>query len=172
MVEQDIGVALERLERLREDTLRSIEQAPTGADLDAVKIQRTGRKSPITELSRSIGKLSESERPALGAAVSAARQEIEEALQAREAELAGEELRRLLESEKLDVTLPATPYPRGLANPLLATAREIIGILQQVGYTVYEGLEVEWERYNFDMLNFPPSHPARDLQDTYWISPG
>jgi phenylalanyl-tRNA synthetase alpha chain len=110
------------------------------------------------------------ERKRLGAEVNAAKQDIESGLAQRGEELAQLEMDSRLAAEHVDVTLPGSPFPRGYTNPLLQTVRDILRILEQLGFAVYEGYEVEWDRYNFDLLNIPKDHPARDIQDTFYIT--
>jgi phenylalanyl-tRNA synthetase alpha chain len=110
------------------------------------------------------------ERKRLGAEANAAKQDVESALTHRNQEVSRAELDARLESERVDVTLPGTPFPRGYRNPLLRSVRDILDILGQMGFAVFEGYEVEWDRYNFDLLNIPKDHPARDVQDTFYIT--
>lgn len=170
MIGDLMGEALERVEKLRGQALEAIARAQSTAELEQIRVQYTGKKSDLTQVMQVMGKLAKDERPALGAAVNTAKQEIESALADRETELARVELEQRLEAERLDVTLPGTQYPRGYAHPVMRTMRELLDIFKQMGYSVYEGPEVEWDLYNFGLLNFPKDHPARDLQDTFYIT--
>jgi phenylalanyl-tRNA synthetase alpha chain len=117
-----------------------------------------------------MGKLSPDDRKRLGAEVNTAIQEIEAALNARNAELGRAELEQRMQEERLDVTLPGADVRPGYQHPTMRTLQELLGIFEQMGYSVYEGPEVEWDEYNFQLLNFPPDHPARDLQDTFYVT--
>jgi phenylalanyl-tRNA synthetase alpha chain len=162
--------SLQRVEQLREQALDAIKAAQSTAELEQARVQFTGKKSELSLVMQIMGKLSPDDRKVLGAAVNGAKQEILAALDERDAELGRQELQLRLESEKLDVTLPGTPYSRGYEHPVMRTTREMLGILSQMGYAIYEGREVEWERYNFDLLNIPKHHPARDMHDTFWVT--
>jgi phenylalanyl-tRNA synthetase alpha chain len=166
-----IGEALAQVERLRAGALSAIESAGDTADLESVRIRFTGKKSELNSVMQMMGKLRDKEqRVTLGAAVNAAKGEIERALEERSAHLSRVELAARLEAGRLDVTLPGTPYERGYRNPVLNTMDELVTIFEQMGYAVYEGPEVEWDEFNFQLLNFPPDHPARDLQDTFYVT--
>lgn len=171
MIEERLNDVLQRVERLRDEALQAISAADSSAELERVRIQHSGKKSPLAQSMQLMRALPDDERPVLGAAVNRAKDEIERSLQERAAQLRQTELRRRLEEERLDVTLPGTPYPNGYRNPLLQSVRTMLTIFSQMGYTVCEGPEVEWDRYNFELLNTPPHHPARDLQDTFYVTP-
>ena len=167
--EENIGKYLAQVEALRAEAVTGIEQAATTDDLEEIRVRYTGRKSALSDVMRAMGRLGPSERPALGSAVNAAKEEIELALGQRGAALREQEMHQQLLAERLDVTLPGTDYPQGYSHPALQSMRELLDLFRQMGYAVYEGPEVEWERFNFDLLNIPKHHPARDIQDTFWI---
>jgi phenylalanyl-tRNA synthetase alpha chain len=170
MLGERIDDALERVERLRKEALAAIASADSTAQLEHVRIAYTGKKSALSQVMQMMGALSPDDRKRLGAAVNTAKRDIEQALQHRALDLGKIELQQRLEAERLDVTLPGTEYQLGYANPLLSTVREILSILQQMGFSIYEGPEVEWDLYNFELLNMPKDHPSRDLQDTFYVS--
>jgi phenylalanyl-tRNA synthetase alpha chain len=170
MLGERIDDALERVEQLRKEALAAISSADSTARLEQVRIEHTGKKSALSQVMQLMGSLSPDHRKRLGAAVNTAKRDIEQALQDRALALGKIELQQKLEAERLDVSLPGTDYQLGYANPLLSTVREILTILQQMGFSIYEGPEVEWDLYNFELLNMPKDHPSRDLQDTFYVS--
>jgi phenylalanyl-tRNA synthetase alpha chain len=169
-VDGGIAEALDRLEDLRAAATDAISNTSSTADLEAARIRYTGKKSDLTAIMRVMGRLSPEERKSLGAAANTVKGEIEGALEARGAQLRARELEARLEAERIDVTLPGTRAVTGYAHPTMRTMRELIRIFEQMGYSVYEGPEVEWDLYNFQLLNFPPDHPSRDLQDTFYVT--
>lgn len=142
-------------------------------DLDAlaeVRIRYLGRKGSLTSVLRGLGSLSPDERPRVGQLVNSLRTELEEAINRRRDELKQEELARKLAAEKIDVTLPGRRPGRGHVHPLMLTLRRIKDVFMRLGFTVAEGPEVETDYYNFTALNLPPDHPARDMQDSFYIT--
>lgn len=171
MIGDRLEDALDAVEMVRAEAVTAVGTAATTADLEQLRVQFLGKKGSVNKILQVMGKLqSADEKRQLGAAVNAVKQEIEAALAERESQLGRIELRSRLETEQLDVTLPGTPYATGYKHPLLQTVRDILGVLQQMGYEIYESPEVEWDRYNFELLNIPKHHPSRDLQDTFYVS--
>jgi phenylalanyl-tRNA synthetase alpha chain len=168
-VDDDLTGALARLETARVEAQEAVGATTSTGELEAARVQYTGKKSSLSQVTGVMGRLNPEQRKTLGAAVNAAKAEIETALSQRQRELAGREQAQRFEAERLDVTLPGTLFPEGYRHPLLSSVRDILEILARLGYDVYEGPDVEWERYNFDMLNTPEHHPARDVQDTFWV---
>lgn len=170
MIEERLGEALARVERLRDEALRAVAAATSTAELEALRVRFTGRNSELRAVMRLTPTLAtDTDRKTLGAAFNAANGEIEAALHAGIQNVREREMQDRLEAERLDVTLPGTAFPRGYEHPLLRVRRELVDIFRQMGYDVYEGPEVEWEELNFDLLNIPRHHPARDTQDTFWV---
>lgn len=165
-----IAGALGRLEDLRAGAAATIGAADSTTELEEARIRYTGKKSDLTAIMRVMGGLSPEERKTLGAAANIVKSAIEGLLEERGSELRARELEDRLEQERLDVTLPGTEYVTGYRHPVMQTMRELIRIFEQMGYSVYEGPEVEWDLYNFQLLNFPPDHPSRDLQDTFYVT--
>lgn len=163
--------ALERLRRLREDAEAVINASASSAEVEDARIRFTGRRSELRQVMQVMGKLSRDDKKRLGAEVNAAVAEIEHAIQQRGDALRAAELENRLVEERVDVTLPGTQFQRGYRHPSVRTMAELLRIFEQMGYSVYEGPEIEWDRYNFQLLNFPPDHPARDLQDTFYVTP-
>ncbi|MGC8793411.1 MAG: phenylalanine--tRNA ligase subunit alpha [Bryobacteraceae bacterium] len=149
-----------------------IEAASKREDLEAVRIEALGRKGMLAQISKQLGTLAPEERARIGRLLNAVKQEIEERLAARQAEFERRELEARLDAEWLDLTRPA-PGPRpGSLHPITQLQYEIEELFVSMGFTVLDGPEVETEYHNFDALNIPPDHPARDVQDTFWLVDG
>lgn len=172
MAEAQLDDPIARIDELQNQALAAIATATTTTELEDLRVRYTGKKSALQSVTSVMARLAPEERKQLGAALNRAKGEIEAALRKRGIELGTQELNARLERERVDVTLPGTVFPHGYSHPLMQCVRDLLGILGQMGYTIYEGPEVEWERYNFDLLNTPWWHPARDEQDTFWLRPG
>ena len=160
------------LARLREAALAEVARCRSEAELDAVRVRYLGRKGSLTEIVRSLRDASPEERPALGALINDAKRAVEESLAAAGATLAGERLARSLAEDRIDVTLPGRQRPRGHAHPLRAIEDEIVDIFLGMGFRVAEGPEIEDDFHNFEALNIPADHPARDSHDTLFVQGG
>jgi phenylalanyl-tRNA synthetase alpha chain len=158
-----------QLEALSDETLAAIAAAPDLAALDATELDVLGKKGRLTLVLRGIGALPEVDRPKVGALVNPVRGAIETALAERRSTLRTAALDAQLAAETLDVTTPGRPIARGGFHPILETIDAIAEIFGQFGFVVYEGPEVEDDLRNFQMLNIPPDHPARDLWDTLYV---
>jgi phenylalanyl-tRNA synthetase alpha chain len=157
------------LEALRDDARASIAAAGDVAALEAIELDVLGRKGRLTLVLRGIGALPPEDRPKIGAVANDVRGSIEAALAERGSDLRGSELEARLAAETVDVTTPGRPIRRGTLHPIVETVREIADIFGQFGFVTYEGPEVEDDLTNFQMLNIPPDHPARDLWDTLYV---
>ncbi len=157
----------EKLEQMRAEALAAL--ADKGLDPESLRIRFLGKKGELTALLRSMGELSPEERPAAGQAVNDLRVMIEEGIEKAKRERAAAALEKRLAAEKLDVTLPA-PAAAATLHPLTAVQRELEDIFCGMGFEVAEGPEVEYDYYNFVALNIPEDHPARDTQDTFYIT--
>ena len=157
------------LQKLRDDALRALESARHPAELDELQIRYLGKKGELTSVLRGIGTLSADDRPRVGAVANEVRQAVEAALEERGQMLRGAALESRLAAETVDVTTPGRTVRRGSLHPINETIREIAQIFDQFGFVVYEGPEVEDDMTNFQMLNIPPDHPARDLWDTFYV---
>ena len=165
----DLADLTRDLEALRDDVLRSIETTSDVAALEALELDVLGKKGRLTAILRGIGGLPADDRPRVGAVANVVRSAIEAALVERGTELRSSALSGRLASERLDVTLPGRPIRRGSLHPSIEAMREIADIFVQFGFVVYESPEIEDDLTNFQMLNIPPDHPARDLWDTMYV---
>jgi phenylalanyl-tRNA synthetase alpha chain len=119
-----------------------------------------------------MGKVAKEERPLVGRRANQAKRALETALEEKQAQVRLQALRSSLEKERLDVTLPGRPAARGRLHPVTQTLRKIYRIFAEMGFQVYRSREVEYDEYNFQLLNFPPHHPAREMQDSFYIDSG
>ncbi len=158
----------ETLLKIREEALSQIRA--TDADLEAIRIRYLGKKGELTAVLRGMGQLTPEERPVVGQIANEVREAIEAELTARADEQKAAELDARLVKEKLDVTVPGTPALVGHVHPIAQIQREMEEIFIGMGFDIVEGPEVEYDYYNFQALNIPPDHPARDTQDTFYIS--
>ncbi|HCU0728169.1 phenylalanine--tRNA ligase subunit alpha [Enterococcus faecalis] len=159
-----------QLEALRDNTLKEIAQVATLKELNQIRVETLGKKGPITEVLRGMKNLSPEERPVVGGFANEIRDLLTEAIEARKVVLENEALNAALKEESLDVTLPGKQKPQGTRHILTQVMEEIEDIFLGMGYQVVEGYEVESDHYNFERMNLPKDHPARDMQDTFYIS--
>ncbi|MDX6662009.1 MAG: phenylalanyl-tRNA synthetase alpha chain [Solirubrobacterales bacterium] len=165
--------AVDTIQKLRGDGEAAIAAAPDSAALEQLRVACLGRKAELTQILRGIAELPAEERGAVGKAANEARQALESLLAARREQLEAGELDSRLAAEPIDVTLPGSPArPVGHLHLLTRTRREIEDVLVGLGYRVIEGPEIEYDYYNFTALNHPPGHPARMVQDTFYVDPG
>ena len=157
------------LDALRDRALASAAGAADTAALEALEVDVLGKKGELTGVLRGIGALPADDRPRVGAAANAVRTAIEAAIAERRASVGGEELASRLVREQLDVTTPGRPLRRGSLHPSIQAMAEIATIFEQFGFVVHESQEIEDDLTNFQMLNIPPDHPARDLWDTLYV---
>jgi phenylalanyl-tRNA synthetase alpha chain len=136
--------------------------------LDAWRLAYLGRRGALTQVLRGLGELAPEERRTAGARANELRAELEKALEERQAALQRDRV-ATMEAGRLDVTLPGRPNLVGRLHPITQTLRDVLGALSEMGFQTVEGPEVEWEHYNFDALRIPEHHPARDMQDTFWL---
>ncbi len=160
------GIA-SQIESLQSKALSELESVSSLEALDEWRVSFLGRRGELTQLLRSVGSLHREDRPAAGAAANALRQILQDAMASTE-----DALKRATSEqseEPIDVTLPGWPVPRGGIHPTTRIVREICAAFSSMGFSVVEGPEIEWDHYNFEMLNIPRDHPARDMWDTLWI---
>ena len=153
---------------IRDDALGALEGADTLDAVEAWRVARLGRSGSLTQALRGLAQLPPEERRVVGAAGNAAKAQLEERMAERRAAIEAA-ARGSLAADAIDVTLPGRAAPLGRYHPSTLVIREICGIFQGMGFQVVEGPEVEWDRYNFEMLNIPKDHPARDMFDTFWL---
>lgn len=159
----------EEVNRHRDAALAAIAAAGTLDELKEARLAHAGDRSPLALANREIGALPPAARAEAGKRVGAARRAVADALRARQAELEDERDQRVLVEEAVDVTLPWDRAPRGARHPLTTIQERMADVFVALGFEVAEGPEVEAEWYNFDALNFKPDHPARTMQDTFFV---
>jgi phenylalanyl-tRNA synthetase alpha chain len=157
------------VDRLQEQLLAQVRAAADPAALEQLRVAVLGRKGTITNLTKSLGQLEPEARRAAGQRYNALKDAVSEALAARKTELDAEALDQRLAAERIDVTLPIRPMAEGRIHPVSQVAEEIIAIFGDMGFAVAEGPDVEDDFHNFSALNFPTDHPARDMQDTFFL---
>ncbi|HKH10574.1 MAG TPA: phenylalanine--tRNA ligase subunit alpha [Rubrobacter sp.] len=162
----------ERIKELKNAALAAVGEAGTTAALEDVRVRYLGRSAELTEIKKSIGTLSPEERKEVGRSANLATREVEEALRARTGELSAVEREEKLRAEAVDVTLPGVPHPRGHLHPSQRIIDEVVDFFVGLGYGVAEGPEAETDYYNFTALGIPPGHPARTMQDTFFLDDG
>jgi phenylalanyl-tRNA synthetase alpha chain len=160
------------IQELEARSLARIAAASTAEELEAVRVDALGRKGPLAQAGKEMGKLAPEDRARAGKLINGARQTIEQALDAKKQQLGESALQARLAAEWLDVTLPAPGAPRGHLHPITRIQRELEDLFRSLGFAVLDGPEVETEYHNFDALNIPADHPARDMQDTFWLDGG
>lgn len=160
----------QQLETIRHKALSALEGARDEAELEALRVQYLGKKGELTAILKQMGGLSSEERPVMGKLSNEVRAAIEQSLAKRSQALRQQALKARLESEKIDVTLPGVPQRVGAKHPLSIVLDEIKEIFVGMGFEIVEGPEVELDYYNFEALNIPKGHPARDTQDTFYIN--
>jgi phenylalanyl-tRNA synthetase alpha chain len=165
----DLAQLTSDLEALRARAAAAAAAAPDTAALEALEVDVLGKKGGLTAILRGIGGLPPEDRPKMGAVANEVRTAVEAALLEARTRLSSAEMAARLRAEAVDVTTPGRPIRRGSLHPILETAREIADVFAQFGFVVYEGPEIEDDLTNFQMLNIPPDHPARDLWDTLYL---
>ncbi|MBV6713752.1 phenylalanine--tRNA ligase subunit alpha [Paenibacillus chitinolyticus] len=160
----------ERLEALKVQALQELAAVGSQQELNDLRIKYLGKKGPLTEILRGMGALSAEERPVIGQVANDVRGAIEEVIAAKQEEYDRQETENRLRAETIDVSLPGRPSVQGAVHPLNKIVEEIEDIFIGMGFTVVEGPEVERDYYNFEALNLPKDHPARDMQDSFYIT--
>ncbi|MCK4863591.1 MAG: phenylalanine--tRNA ligase subunit alpha, partial [Dehalococcoidales bacterium] len=163
---------LEKIEEIKAEALKQLDGIDNARDLESWRVHYLGKKSPLTRILRSLATLSIEERKAIGAASNQLKTLLDnsagqKAQSLRDAQLTSEATR-----EAIDISLPGRPYPVGHLHPITQAVEEICQIFTSMGFQVIEGNEVEWDYYNFEALNIPAEHPARDNMSTFWIDVG
>ena len=161
----------EQIEQIKVNALKEIEQAKDLKELNEVNVKYLGKKGELTAVLRGMGALSAEERPVIGSLVNVVRDEIQSELNNKEEKFKAEEMEEKLAKEKIDITLPANKIKRGSKHPLNRIIEEVEDIFVGMGYDVVDGPELETDEYCFERLNLPKGHPARDMQDSFYITP-
>ncbi len=160
---------LDQLEQLRAKAIAELGGVDNLTELEAWRIRYMGKKGSLTSILRGLGKLPLEERREIGAAANEIKALLESSLEQKEQTLKGAVLATTLEQGRIDVTMPGYPVSLGRLHPTTQILREICEIFSSMGFQVAEGPDVEWDYYNFEALNIPKDHPARDMWDTLWV---
>ncbi len=161
----------DKLENIKNQAKQKIEEVKDLQALNDVRAKILGKKGELTEILRGMKELSAEERPVIGSLVNNVRNEIEETIKKAEELLKQKELERKLEEEKIDITLPSSKIVRGSKHPINRTIEQIQDLFVSMGYDVIDGPELETDEFCFERLNLPKGHPARDMQDSFYITP-
>lgn len=161
-----------RLEELRRSTLAAFASAASGQELEQARVEALGRKGTLAQISKEFGKLTPEERARVGKLLNSVKQDLESEYEKKGRRFEQAQLAERLANEWIDVTLPAPGLRPGSLHPITQLQDEIEDLFTSLGFAVLDGPEVETEEHNFDALNIPPTHPARDMQDTFWLSNG
>jgi len=160
----------EKLEKIKNQLLQELQNIKDINSLSVLKSKYLGKKGEITNILKGMKDLSPQQRPLMGKLVNEIKNHIEKHINSKEDGLNEEEKRKILEEEKIDVTLPPRGTSIGTLHPITQVMNEIVEIFERMGFEVAEGPEIETDFYNFEALNIPKNHPARDMQDTFYIS--
>lgn len=163
---------LEMLDQIESNALEALQEVGDESALEQWRVTHLGRNSPLMKVFDQLGGLPKEQRPQIGRRANEVKRALEAALEARLQALRQAALQRALELERLDITLPGRALGRGRLHPTTLTLRQIYRIFAEMGFQIYRSREVETDEYNFQLLNFPPHHPARDMQDSYYIQTG
>ena len=158
------------LQNILEEAIASISKAQTNLELNELRAYYMGKKSPLGDIMKKMGSLSIEEKKELGALANKVKSQIEEKVSLQRKELEQKEIEAKLASETIDVTLPGKAQNLGTAHPLMQASEELQELFLGMGYNIAEGPEVELDVFNFELLNVPKGHPARDMQDSFYIS--
>ncbi len=161
-----------QLEELRRATLAAFASAVSLEDVEEARVEALGRKGALARISKEFGKLAPDERARLGKLLNSVKQDLETEYSQKKQRFEQTDLAERLANEWIDVTLPAPGIRPGSLHPVTQLQQEIEDLFTSLGFAVLEGPEVETEEHNFDALNIPAAHPARDMQDTFWLSNG
>ena len=161
----------EQIEQIRQKATEEISQVKDAKELNDIRVKYLGKKGELTAVLRGMGVLSAEERPIIGSAVNVVRDELEKLITEKEEFYKQEELNRKLETEKIDITLPSVKVKRGSKHPLNRIIEEVEDLFVSMGYDVADGPELETDEYCFERLNLPKGHPARDMQDSFYVTP-
>jgi phenylalanyl-tRNA synthetase alpha chain len=167
-----LGDLQQQLTTLKATALDAIAQTQSLDELEQLRVNYLGKKGELSQILRGMGKLSAEERPAIGSAANVVKDAIQDTLDRQREQLQTAAIAAQLAAETLDVTMPGVYRPIGHTHPINATIDRVVDIFVGLGYTVATGPEMETDYYNFEALNTPPDHPARDMQDTFYLPDG
>lgn len=160
----------EKLLAISLEAKNAIKDCSDQDQIENIRVKYLGKKGELTSILKMMGSLSPEERPKMGALVNEAKQELEQLIAAKKEELAAIALTEKLKTETIDITMPAKEFNIGKLHPLNTVLDDMINIFQSMGFDVVDGPEVETDYYNFECLNVPADHPARDMQDTFYLA--
>ncbi|MEG2450830.1 MAG: phenylalanine--tRNA ligase subunit alpha [Clostridia bacterium] len=160
----------DKIDKIKEIALSEIESASSSCQLNDLRVKYLGKNGEITALMKGLGSVPKEEKPAIGKMLNDVRVAVEHFLEEKTAYIAFQEKQARLAAEAIDVTLPAHEYSEGTLHPITKVKQEIIDIFLGMGFSVAEGPEIETDEYNFQLLNVPKDHPARDMQDTFYVN--
>ena len=160
----------EQIEEMKTKALDAINKAENEKQLEEVRVTYLGKKGELTAILRGMGALSPEERPVVGSQVNVVRDTLESKIKEKEEQFKQEELNRKLKEETIDITLPATKVKRGSKHPMNRIIEEVEDLFVSMGYDVVDGPELETDEYCFERLNLPKGHPARDMQDSFYVT--
>ena len=160
----------EQLSAILTDAKNQVANSQNETEIEAIRVKYLGKKGELTAILKQMGSLSPEERPKMGALVNEAKQELEELISVKKKELKSAEQQKKLAEETIDITLPHKEIKPGKLHPLNTVLDDMINIFQSMGFDVVDGPEVETDHYNFECLNVPADHPARDMQDTFYLA--
>ena len=160
----------EKIEQIKQKTLEQIKKVTDRKNLEEIKVKALGKKGELTEVLKGLKDLAQEERPKVGAWVNEAKKNVEEFIKQKEEEFKNIELNKKLENEKIDITLPGNKLKRGSIHPLNRVIEDMEDLFVSMGYDVVTGPELETDEFCFERLNLPKGHPARDMQDSFYIT--
>ena len=160
----------EKIAKIEKEAKEALEKILDEKELNDLRIKYLGKKSELSNVLKDMASLTKEERPVIGEIANKVRKSIEESISKKEAEIEQKILAKKLENEKIDITLPSTKIKQGSKHPVNSVIEEIEDLFVSMGYTVEEGPELETDRFCFELLNLPQGHPARDMQDSFYIT--
>ena len=160
----------QQLEQIKTAALEAIAQAKNSADCENIRVKYLGKKGELTAILKSMGGLSPEDRPIMGQLVNTVKAEVDAALSEMVQHMQAQAEEQKLKEETIDITMPAKSDKTGKLHPLNTVLNDMIDIFQSMGFDVVDGPEVETDHYNFECLNVPADHPARDMQDTFYLA--
>lgn len=161
-----------QLQQLQTEAVAAITSADTLDALETLRVSYLGKKGQLSQILKGMGKLDASERPKIGGLANQVKEALQQGLEQKKSDLNQAAIAAQLAAETLDVTMPGTYIPQGHIHPLNSTIDKALDIFVGLGYTIAQGPEMETDYYNFEALNTPPDHPARDMQDTFYLPDG